>query len=389
MMDNLAKHIAIITCCSDDWGGSEELWAQSIPLLLQQGHQVTVYKKDFNFAHPSVADLSAKGVSLISFRPPSHGIGKKVVNKIRRHFVKNPNPINYNNEHVEALGALLQKNKPDLVLINQAINFDGMGYAYQCLLQNIRYAIISHKAVDFFWPYHKERPYMIEAWKKAVACFFVSGHTQRTTEEQFGFRFAHASLIWNPVKFSRALTPFPESKAIYKFACIGRFFVLDKGQDMLIKILSQEPWKSRPVQVSFIGGGPDEEALKGLARLLDVKNISFLNYQSDLGKLWETHHALILPSRSEGLPLVTIEAMAIGRPVIVTSAGGHPEIIQHTVNGYIGDATEKDFANVMEEAWTDRNRWDVVGKQAHNFITKHIPPSPETLFSNAVAKLIS
>ena len=387
-MSNAAKHIAIITCCSDDWGGSEELWAQSVPLLLQQGHQVTVYKKDFNFAHPSVAELSGKGIRLVSFRPPSRGVGKKVINKIRRYFVRNPNPINYNSEHVEALGVLLQKNKPDLVLVNQAINFDGMGYAYQCLMQDIRYAVISHKAVDFFWPYHTERPYMIKAWENAIACFFVSQHNQRITEEQFGLRLTHASLIWNPVKVNRAIIPFPESKEVYKFACIGRFFVLDKGQDMLIRILSQEPWKSRPVQVTFVGGGPDEEALKELAQLLDVKNIHFLNYQADVTKLWETHHALVLPSRSEGMPLVTIEAMSIGRPVIVTSAGGHAEMIQHGVNAYIGGATEKDFASVMEDAWKNRSHWDRVGKQAHAFITQHIPPSPETLFSNAVSKLI-
>lgn len=387
-MSNATKHIAIITCCSDDWGGSEELWAQSAPLLLQQGHQVTVYKKDFNFAHPSVAKLQDKGIRLVSFKPRITGVGKKVINKIRKYFARNPNPINYNSEHVEALGILLQKNRPDLVLINQAINFDGMGYAYQCLLQDLPYAMISHKAVDFFWPYHTERPYMIEAWKKAIACFFVSGHNQRITEEQFGLRFAHASLIWNPVKLNRAIIPFPESKEVYKLACIGRFFVLDKGQDMLIRILSQEPWKSRPVEVSFIGGGPDEAALKEMARLLDVKNISFLNYQADVAELWETHHALVLPSRSEGMPLVTIEAMAIGRPVIVTSAGGHAEIIQHGVNGYIGGATEKDFAGVMEDAWNSRIHWDRIGKQAHAFITQHIPQSPETLFSDAVSKLI-
>jgi glycosyltransferase involved in cell wall biosynthesis len=387
-MSNAAKHIAIITCCSDDWGGSEELWAKSVPLLLQQDYQVTVYKKDFNFAHPCVAELLNKGIHLVSFKPRPPGVTKKFINKIRRYFVRNPNPINYNNEHVEALGSLLQKNKPDLVLINQAINFDGMGYAYQCLMLGIRYAMISHKAVDFFWPYHTERPYMIEAWKKAIACFFVSAHNQRITEEQFGFRLTQASLIWNPVKFNRNITPFPETKSIYKLACIGRFFVLDKGQDMLIKILSQEPWRSRPVEVTFIGGGPDEAALKDLAQLLDVKNIHFLNYQSDVAALWETHHALVLPSRSEGMPLVTIEAMAIGRPVIVTTAGGHPEIIRHGINGYIGGATEKDFASTMEDAWNNRSHWDRIGKQAHDFITQHIPQNPETLFSNAVSKLI-
>lgn len=387
-MSSRTKHIAIITCCTDDWGGSEELWAQSAPLLLQRGYTISVYKKHFNFTHPAVVEARNRGLRLISFKPDKDGIARRVLNKISDYFIKRPNPIQYNNEHVRALGLLLRKDKPDLVLINQAINFDGLGYAYQCLLQNIPYSVISHKAVDFFWPHVTERPYMIEAWKRAVKCFFVSEQNRRITEEQFGLRLPGAAIIWNPVKFSRSIIPFPESKTVYNFACIGRFFVIDKGQDMLLRILSREPWKSRPVQVTFIGGGPDEKALKDLAALLDVKNVVFLNYQFNIMKLWETHHALILPSRNEGMPLVTIEAMAIGRPVIVTTAGGHAEIIQNGTNGFIGEATEKDFAEAMEDAWNNRHQWSTIGKNAHSYITQHVPENPQTLFSNAVSKLI-
>ncbi len=383
-----SKHIVFITCCTDDWGGSEELWAQSAPLLLNMGYRVSVYKQQFNFSHPEVVKIRDKGVSLVAFRPKLKGLAGKIWRRVQNYLSGNKNPIHYNNEYAGALRSLLRTNKPDLVLINQAINFDGLGYAYECLLQQIPYAIISHKAVDFFWPDNPERPYMIEAWKKSAQCFFVSAHNQRITEEQFGLRFTNAAVVWNPVKFSRSIIPFPESKTSYKFACIGRFFIIDKGQDILLRILSREPWKSRPVKISFIGGGPDELALKEMATLLDVKNVAFQTYQSDIVKCWETHHALILPSRSEGMPLVTIEAMAIGRPVIVTPAGGHAEIVQEGITGFIGEANENNFALAMEKAWNERHNWNIMGKNAHTYITQHVPESPEALFAQAASKLI-
>ncbi|MCH5718714.1 glycosyltransferase family 4 protein [Niabella hibiscisoli] len=230
---------------------------------------------------------------------------------------------------------------------------------------------------------------MIEVWQNAQKCFFVSQQNLNLTEEQFGFRFSHAEVIWNPIKFKREISPLPTAEHLYKFACIGRFFILDKGQDILLRILADQSWKDRPIEVSFIGGGPDQKALQDLAEMLDVKNVKFAAHINDVENLWTSYHALILPSRSEGLPLVTLEAMAVGRPVIVSTAGGHAEIIQHGVNGFIADATVKDFAKAMEDAWENRNSWELIGKNANAFVKEKVPALPERIFSDLIIKIIS
>src|SRR3546814_14979498 len=100
---------------------------------------------------------------------------------------------------------------------------------------------------------------------------------------------------------------------------------------MLIRLLSQPKWRSRPVIVNFVGTGPDETVLKELAQLLGVNNINFHGHIDNVYELWSRSHALVLPSRTEGLPLVIVEAMMAGRPVITTDVGGNKEFLEEGV----------------------------------------------------------
>jgi glycosyltransferase involved in cell wall biosynthesis len=108
----------------------------------------------------------------------------------------------------------------------------------------------------------------------------------------------------------------------------------------------------------------------------------------DLKSIWTDHHALIMPSRSEGLPLTIIEAMSLGRPVITTNAGGNKEIIQHGVTGFIGEANELDFEKTMDEAWATRKEWPSIGSKAAQYIADTIPECPERLFADVLMNSI-
>ena len=105
-----------------------------------------------------------------------------------------------------------------------------------------------------------------------------------------------------------------------------------------------------------------------LARFLGVANLSFNDYIYDIEELWKTHHALILPSRSEGMSLSVLEAMAVGRPVIVSNAGGNSEIVEDGFSGFIGEANTNDFELAMERAWDRKEDWETIGNNASTFI---------------------
>jgi glycosyltransferase involved in cell wall biosynthesis len=72
---------------------------------------------------------------------------------------------------------------------------------------------------------------------------------------------------------------------------------------------------------------------------------------------------LVVPSRwFEGCPLVILEAMAAGIPVIASNIGGLPELVEHGVTGLLfepGNAEE--LAEAMRLLWTDRARCRELG----------------------------
>lgn len=384
------RKIVIVSSCTEDWGGSEELWGRSIPTLQEAGYQISVVKYFINRAHPEFVKLAEKGVKLIEIFP-KRSIVSRVGAKISKTFsdaalalkLSGPKPEDFSN-YIQ----IMETENPELVIISQGINFDGLKMAYQCLLLNIPYVVISQKAVDFYWPHKDDRNFMLEALLKAKMNYFVSQHNLRLTEEQFGKRLPNGQVIFNPVKLSGKAIAFPASADSYKLACLGRLFLLDKGQDILIRILSTQKWRERPIVISFIGKGTDEAGLKEMASLLNVTNVEFKGHIDDIENMWRDYHALILPSRSEGLPLSMVEAMSAGRPVIISNAGGNAELVEEGVTGFIGYANEESFEQAMERAWDRRNEWEQIGKNAAKFVSENVPKSPETHFVNLILALL-
>lgn len=380
------QRIVIISTCVEDWGGSEELWGRSIPPLQNFGFEITVVKYYINREHPEFIKLAKNGVGLIEIFPKG-SIAKKIVKKglgLSNRLAIKLKIKKDKGEDFSAFIKIMADIKPSMVVISQGINFDGLKLAYQSSLLKIPYVVISQKAVDFYWPHKNDRSYMLEALQKAACCYFVSHHNLRLTEEQFGKRLPNGKVIFNPVKLSGNIVPFPSSDKVYKLACVGRLFLLDKGQDVLIRILSGEKWKGRPVTISFIGKGDDELALKEMAKLLNVNNVEFLGQIQDIENMWKDYHALILPSRSEGLPLSMVEAMSAGRPVIISNAGGNTELVEEGVSGFIGYPNEDSFEEAMERAWNNRDKWESMGIYAAQHVKENVPKSPETEFAALV-----
>ncbi|WGQ11076.1 glycosyltransferase [Pedobacter gandavensis] len=380
------QEIAIITCCMDDWGGSEELWAKSIPML-KEGTRLRLYKNRINRSHPEFVKLIQQQVNLIELEPDlslPQQFNRKIGQLIKRATIKNYRQ----NAGLDRFRDQLKKQPPNLVIVAQGINFDGLIYAYECHLLNIPYVIIAQKAVDFYWPYPTDRDYMKQTLLHAKQCFFVSNHNKTLTEEQFGLRLNNSTVVFNPIKTKVHILPHPDTVNGYKLACVARLFVIDKAQDILLRIMNKKKWRERPIMLSFIGSGLDEEGIKEMAQLLALDNVEFNGFHEDIDNLWRNYHALLLPSRSEGLPLSMIEAMSVGRTVIVSNAGGNADIIKDGINGFIAEATEKDFESAMERAWELRDQWPEIGKAASLHITNHLPISPETDFANQLNFLL-
>jgi glycosyltransferase involved in cell wall biosynthesis len=376
--------IAIISTCIEEWGGSEELWARSIPIVQASGLGVVVYKDRINRQHPRWAALARSGVGLWDLQTPKwQFFARKALLRMRKRYWYESSELR------RAFTRRLVADRPVLVVIAQGINFDGLNYAQDCIAAGVPYVIICQKAVEFYWPQPDQRPGMIKALIEARKCFFVSRHNQLLTEEQFGVRLNNARLIFNPVNLGAGPVPYPADCAVYRLACIGRLFVIDKGQDILIRLLARPKWRERRVELTFVGSGVDREGLEAMTRLYGLDNVHFVGQLADVRDCWRGFHALALPSRSEGLPLVVLEAMAAGRVVITTTAGGSQEVIADGVTGFIGDTGTDSFDEALERAWQRRGEWEAIGMAAFNDLPNRLPSSPaEVEFAKTLISIV-
>jgi glycosyltransferase involved in cell wall biosynthesis len=97
-----------------------------------------------------------------------------------------------------------------------------------------------------------------------------------------------------------------------------------------------------PMRLAVVGVGPELAGLREQCRQTDVEG-AFVGERApeSIARWIAGCDVLVLPSRSEGRPLIVLEAMAMGRPVIATDIPGTRELVQHSVTGLLypaGDA---------------------------------------------------
>ncbi|MEZ6192984.1 MAG: glycosyltransferase family 4 protein [Phycisphaerales bacterium] len=130
----------------------------------------------------------------------------------------------------------------------------------------------------------------------------------------------------------------------YTIGVIGRFSP-EKGTDRAIRMLPELLAKHPNTELHLIGDGHERGALQQLATQLGVSDtIRWWGWQTDTRPFYEMLDALLLPSRTEGLPNVVLEAMAMGVPVAATNVGGVSDLLDHGDCGIILTDDETDWA---------------------------------------------
>ena len=151
-----------------------------------------------------------------------------------------------------------------------------------------------------------------------------------------------------------------------KMACVARFEVRDKGQDLLLEALADPVWRERDFRLDFYGSGPDREILGDLISFYRLGDkVKIVGFESDIRKIWDEHQLLVLPSLSEGTPISLIEAQICGRASLVTHVDGNPDWVEEGMTGFLAEAaTVHHLRLALERAWENRHRWREMGEAA-------------------------
>lgn len=122
----------------------------------------------------------------------------------------------------------------------------------------------------------------------------------------------------------------------------------EKNVKMLIDAMVEVVLKIPDVYCTIVGTGPQEKKLKDYCAELNLqKSIEFTGYIQNSFEALREMDIFVLPSRSEGCPIVILEAMAMGLPVVATRVGGNPELV---VDGESGILVEHGNFSQMTDA---------------------------------------
>lgn len=109
-----------------------------------------------------------------------------------------------------------------------------------------------------------------------------------------------------------------------------------KGLSNLVQAIALLHLEFPDMRLEIAGTGPQREDLEREVCSLGLAgNIRFLGWQLDLRRIFRGWDIFALPSLEEGLPIAVLEAMAEGLPVIATSVGGLPELVEDGRTGYL------------------------------------------------------
>jgi glycosyltransferase involved in cell wall biosynthesis len=104
-------------------------------------------------------------------------------------------------------------------------------------------------------------------------------------------------------------------------AVIGRTEFSNKCQDWILQVLQNDPFLTDKF-VIFVGDGPDARALQAMLVPEVRDRFSLIGWKSDLSDVYAATDVLLIPSKSEGVPLVMLEALSYGIPVVGTDRDG-------------------------------------------------------------------
>ena len=357
------------------WGGSEVLWARTARMLQLDGHEITANYKWWSYKAEPLAHLEKHGATVCYRDKPAKPLLKRI-------FSSNGSKND---------GDWLKAERPDAVLVTLGYHPDQILIADQCHQLKIPYGINIQCASNFFF-IHSDRLDEYRQWyRNAERVFFVSEENQLKLQNNIAMKFDNAEIIANPFNVDFDASPaWPSTEQEFRIALVGRVHFQSKGHDIIVDVMKQDKWRKRNLKIRFYGH--DQGNKRQLAELIKLHQLEdqleFVGFSDKVESIWEDNHALLLPSRYEGAPLVVIEAMLCNRIAITTAIGRNRELIDDNESGFIASGATIDLLDdALERAWEKREQWEQMGQLAGKHIRQRYPKDPIREFADKIAKL--
>jgi glycosyltransferase involved in cell wall biosynthesis len=174
----------------------------------------------------------------------------------------------------------------------------------------------------------------------------------------------------------------------FLIGCVGQI-CQRKGQVALVEVFA-ETLKSRPEMVLIIigsalfpGDKPYEERLGQRISELGITNsVRLLGHRNDVPLLLEAMDILVLPSVHDPFPMVVLESMAAGLPIVAYSVDGVPELLTDEKTGWLVPPGDRvGMARAILRAERDPGQRRQLAQAAHHAVEKNTPSNYVSAFA--------
>lgn len=199
------------------------------------------------------------------------------------------------------------------------------------LFKQIKLVYFSHGDVyDFNSFYSKNKTNKIFYSFDEIICLYKG--TNENKEKNKNINLKKISLIPNPVSFKVIEKANLTNKTVI---FVGRVSEYVKGLDFLIEAWEITSKLNPDWSLEIIGEGEDKESIISLVKKKKLcKSIKFISAKNNIEDYYKQASILVVPSRYEGMPMVVLEGMEAGLPIVSFEIDALKSLIKNKENGF-------------------------------------------------------
>jgi len=199
----------------------------------------------------------------------------------------------------------------------------------------------------------------------------VSDTTEKQAREQRDAPENRIHTIANGIRLER-YHPDPDARAEARLELglgdawvVGSVGRLDAFKNQALLVRAMAPLLSSHVRLVIIGDGPSRGDVEAeIAKLPEPRWVVITGRRMDVPRLMPAFDVFALSSKTEGLPLVVPEAMAVGLPIVATAVGGLPSVIEDSKTGLLVPVDELALSGALAKLAAHRQLATTMGRAA-------------------------
>ncbi len=317
-----------------------EVMAESLAYGLKaEGHEVLMIS--FYCMHTAITERLEKNGIRIEYLGKKKGFDVSIVFKMRK---------------------IMKDFKPDIVHTHRYV----LPYAFLASAGlNVKRVHTVHNIAEKEVPKKQLLMQKILFRKFGVVPVAITPITQKSIEDYYGLNQSEVPLVYNGIDLTQCIAKrntriVPPVKVLH----VGRF-APQKNHEMMVEAFADVLKVCPGCELALVGDGDLVDCVKQKVKELGIeKEVRFVGLLDKVYEKMSESDIFILPSNYEGMPITLIEAMATGLPIVATSVGGVPDMIENKKSGLLVEVAESEIANAIEALIKDDTLRETVSQGA-------------------------